>query len=181
MKSLSLLLCAVVLSGCSAVYTTKPIGEKPVNLTREVDDWEGLWCNSEGDSFKIKVGDPANGILQVAGIEETNNEFELKKYTICLRESGTWTFANCRNEDEKEREIYVWAKISRDKRQIIFWAPDTDKFKELVNKKQLPGKIEKENVVLGELDSKQMEFITSGSNGVLLNWEKPMVLTKVSK
>ncbi|MEI8340097.1 MAG: hypothetical protein WCH43_01005 [Verrucomicrobiota bacterium] len=181
MKYLPALLIAIVLSGCSAVYTTKPVGENPKNLTHEVPEWEGVWCNAEGDTFKVNVADPAKGLLQVAGIEEKGNTFELKKYTIHLRESGNWCFASCRNEDVKDRDLYVWARISRDGRQIIFWAPDTDKFKQLVTKGQLPGKIEKDEVVLGELDPKQMELITSGSNGVLLQWEKPMILTKVSK
>ena len=180
-KCIPLLLLALGLSACSAVYITKPIGDKPKNLTHEVDEWEGAWCNCSGDVFKVKVEDPAKGILEVACIEDNNKEFEFKKYTVYLRESGKWCFASFRAEDKKE-ELYAWARITMDGRQVVFWAPDSDKFTELVNAKKLPGKVDDKNgVILGELDPANMELITSGSSGVLLQWEKPMVLMKVSK
>jgi len=181
MKYLTPLLLALTLCGCAPVYTSKPIGEKPKNLIHEVAEWEGTWINSKGDAYQVKVKDPANGVLQAAGIEEKENKLELKEYTIHLRESGKWCFASSRVDEVKDKELYSWARISKEDRQVIFWAPDVNKFKELVKKGQLPGKLEENAVLLGELGPKHMELITSGSNGVLLDWENPTVFTKMSK
>lgn len=181
------LLFAVIFSGCSVVYTPKPIGEKPKNLTQEIAEWEGDWSNPEGDTFKIKVADPEKGILQVAGIETKDKGFELKKLTVYLRESGGWSFASVKNDeiegggDARAKDLYVWARISRDGRQLIYWQPSGEKFTELVKNGLLPGKIEDKSVLLGELETKHMEAITSGSNGVLFDWETPTVLRKISK
>jgi hypothetical protein len=81
-----------------------------------------------------------------------------------------------------EKELYAWARISKDGRQAIIWSPDADKFKELVSKGRLPGKVDKDNnVLLDELQPKDMELINSGSSGVLLEWENPWVLRKISQ
>ncbi len=181
MKHLFFFISAVLLCGCSGVYTIKPVGEKPKDLTHEVADWEGVWFNGDGDTFKVKVDDPVRGVLQLASIEQKNNELRLKTYTIYLRDSGDWCFASFKDEDTTGKTLYNWGRIARNGRQIICWAPDKDKFKALVSSGKLPGKIDKEDVTLGDLDSRRMELITSGSNGVLFRWDDPMVLTKLSK
>ncbi len=182
---------ALTLCGCAPVYTSKPIGEKPKNLIHEVAEWEGTWINSKGEAFQVKVKDPANGVLQTVGIEEKENKPTLKEYKIHLRESGKWCFASIKldeftgekitDEKFKDKEFYFWARISKEDRQVIFWAPDADKFKELVKNGNLPGKIEGNETYLGDLEPKHMELITSSSNGVLLDWENPAVFTKMSK
>ena len=186
MKYLTPLLLALTLCGCAPVYTSKPMGEKPKNLIHEVAEWEGTWINGKGEAVQVKVKDPANGILQAACIEEKENKLALKEYTIHLRESGKWCFASFRmdeftGENGKEKELYFWARIATNERQVIFWSPDADKFKELVKKGQLPGKVNENETYLGALEPKHMELITSSSNGVLLDWENPAVFTKMSK
>ena len=72
----------LVITGCNAVYTSHPIGEKPVKL--EVEDWEGTWLSADG-FLVAKVTDSEMGILQVGFIGENKKGLEYETHDVYIR------------------------------------------------------------------------------------------------
>jgi hypothetical protein len=56
--------------------------------------------------------------------------------------------------------------------------PDPEKFKTLVEEGKLPGRIKKDSIVLGGLNSEQLKLITSGRTGVLFEWDEPVIFMR---
>ena len=79
-------------------------------------------------------------------------------------------------ECEDVAPSYLWARIEHGDDAIIAWAPDSVVFARLVEAGLLPGAVEEGNVVLGALKPEHYRIITTGSHGVVLDWEQPMVL-----
>jgi len=171
--------CLILLAACSSVYSTNPVGEKPVQL--DSGQWDGNWLGADG-VMTIRVKDAEQGILQVAWIED----MELLQYQVQLLESGDWVFFNLREEDDDDG--YFWGRIKNDGDSIILWDPDIKKFRALVTKGVLPGEVKKtgknmeffSDVILGELTPAHLQVITSGDQGVLFNWDEPLLLIKLN-
>ena len=58
--ALAILAVAALLSGCSAVYSPEPMGDKAVELDAS---WSGTWLSDDA-MVNTKVLDAANGVLQ---------------------------------------------------------------------------------------------------------------------
>ncbi len=183
MKQISVLtfaLSLLVLTGCTAVYSVNPVGEKPHAI--EADDWDGTWRGG-GDAVSIKVIDAEKGILQMAWIE--NMEFNL--FQAHLLESNDWVFVNFK--EKVDDDGYLFARIKKSGNTITMWDPDVDKIRALVTDGTLPGTIKGSsngvesngNVVLGKLSAEHLKIITSGDRGILLDWENPIFLRRLSE
>lgn len=167
-----------LLTACSSVYSINPVGEKPVHL--ELDEWNGNWLGANG-VMTIRVKDAEHGILQVAWIED----MELLQYQVQLLESGDWVFFNLREEEDDDG--YFWGRVKKDSNSIILWDPEISKFRTLVEAGTLPGEVKKSgkdneydsDVILGELTVEHLQIITSEKNGVLFDWDDPLVLIKL--
>jgi hypothetical protein len=59
-----------------------------------------------------------------------------------VRTGGKWTFASMESPDTTNT-VYAWGKIANEGGTILWWMPDPDKFKPLVETGALPGTIEK--------------------------------------
>jgi len=185
-------LCACLLllaaCGCTAVYTTEPVGEQPLDITRHKDWWEGAWaCDGEGppgspvqivtfDTLCVRVVDSTNGLLQLAWVQRGSLEY--KKADVWLRQAGDCTFATLRTGEETNR--CLWAQIGVCDKAVLVWAPDGHKISGLVNSGQLPG-CATNGVSLGHLGSNEFARLTSPTNDVLFYWQHPFVFHKVSK
>lgn len=176
MKIFLLLTFTVLLAGCSAVYTATPIGDTPLNIEESKDEWSGKWGNSE--AITATVIDGSNGVLRIGWIEEKHGELKLETALVYLRSAGNWTFANLLSETDTNETRYVWGRIKKEDGGVVIWTPDVDKFTKLVQDGTLPGTTGKYEVVLGELSSNHLAVITSETNGVLFDWDEPMVLIK---
>jgi len=133
------------------------------------------------DSTVIKVVDSEKGFLRFASIKKSDGTLELEEIEVFLRSSGDWIFLNMKDKDNPEISQYLWGRIANKGKQIILWLPDYEKFKALIEEGKFPGEIQDDNIVLGELDPKHYELITSESIGVPFHWDDPMVLNKITK
>ena len=167
-------LLVLAFTGCSPVYVPTPLGEEPACLKAE--EWDGTWQSTEG-SVVMKVTDSEKGLLRIT--EDTGN-LEFESLDVLLRTSGDWMFGSVKDEESKDVVRYLWARVKRDEGQVILWLPDTEKFKGLVSNGTLPGKVEGDEVHLGELSAAHLAILTSSSQGVLLNWENPLVLIRMA-
>lgn len=182
------MLVCTLLAGCSAIYSPVPVGEHPVVLSAE--DWNGTWLADESIAL-IEVTDADNGKLKVAFVED----MEMEVMEFIVRSSGEWMFSSMLDEEDTEDELskdknvdgqprYLWGRIELDGNKILLWEPDIPRFKTLIEAGKIPGKIEESegfgggNIYLGELTREHYKIITSGSEGVLVDWENPVILIR---
>lgn len=171
----------ILLCGCNAVYSSRPVGDKPTDIQSHQDQWEGTWMAPDGGAMTVKVLDGSNGILKVGWIQEDKGELKIQTADVYLRDGGGWTFASVKPQEEAGQNGYVWARIEMKERIVILWAPDGMKFKTLVEDGKIPGSVEGSDVVLGNLESNHLDLITAETNGVLFDWDEPLVMIKSGK
>jgi hypothetical protein len=181
-----LILSCSVLGACSTVSSPVPLGSEPAALDPAA--WEGAWSNPDG-TLEITVTDATNGLARMI-FEEDGEKQELN---LVVRQSGEWIFANVTEEDfddsqgldgegdgdSESGESYLWVRVKLKSGAIIAWDPDAEAFAELVSAGVLPGSVNEGDVVLGALSPEHYEIITSGSHGVLMNWDEPAILYRV--
>ncbi len=180
-KKLAPLFCFIVLfCGCSVVMSQRPVGDKPVVLDKA--GWDGVWMTPQGAPVMMKVKDGEKGVLKIAWIED-DKDMTYKSYDVILLSSGRWQFANILDEENKGAKPrgYLFAKIKKEKDNIIIWLPSAEKFSDLVKKRILPGEAAKETVILGELGPQHMKTIMSEEKGVLFDWENPFIFIKTTE
>ena len=166
----SLLLAA---TGCNPVFIKRPVGPKPARIVTA--EWEGNWIGPDG-GVAIKVVDADPAILKVVWHEDEAGKRTMKTALVELRESGDWFIANTRAEDEGSG--YLWARVKKEKRQILIWEPDNKAFTKLVNDGVVPGRIDQKNVILEELTAEKLSALQSGDYGVPFKWGEPVVLMR---
>ena len=175
-------------SACSVVTVTEPIGEEPVQLKPE--QWEGLWKlyyysfdNDEEEAFVvIEVSDSEKGVLKVTHIGRKPESFQ-----VYLRESNGWMFGSYRDPEKPDDKDMFWGRFKKNGDRIVIWIPNYDRFSDLVKNGLLPGhpntgeQPDNDNyLVLSGVRPEQMDLITSGSKGVLFEWEFPFFMVRVS-
>lgn len=194
-SNLALLCSAVVLTACETVTSPVPVGEQPAQI--EAGKWEGRWANAEG-YLDVTVVDAKNGLVHI----DYTDEGECESMSLELRSSGEWLFFNVTEEDFEKSEglasspcspvhtessvdgeddpgkprSFLWGRVLNKDDSIVAWAPAPEVFVRLVQEGHLPGTVNDGNVVLGPLKPNHYQIITSGSHGVVLDWEQPMVL-----
>jgi hypothetical protein len=166
--------------GCCAVYSPAPVGDKPTNIESVRAEWEGTWMHANG-AMIVKVVDGSNGVLKVGWIEDEQGDLKHETASVFLRDGGGWTFASIKPQGETNETRYIWGRIAKKERQAILWGPNVKKFIDLVRDGRIPGKVDGNDVVLGSLASNHLDLITSETNGVLFDWDEPLVLIKSGK
>jgi len=165
---------ALLLNACSNVYVPAPIGERPLDIEPEKQEWAGNWFHRDG-AITVQVVDGPKGVLRLGWIEEVNDKLELKLMEVFLRDSGGWTYASVRDPDAKGEELYVWARLEKLKGSVTLWFPNARSFRDLVNAGKLPGTVKGNNVHLGELQASHLDALRTGQLGVPFEWESPAV------
>ncbi|MBU1694052.1 MAG: hypothetical protein KKC51_08825 [Verrucomicrobia bacterium] len=175
MKQILAASMALLLCGCSAVYSPHPVGTTPANI--QPYEWEGTWLHSDG-TFTVKVLDGSNGVLKIGWVGTEPHDLKYESTKIFLREGGGWTFASLEIADASNSTRYIWGKIAKNKNQVVVWGPDLAAFKTVVENDEIPGVVEGGDVHLGELTQQHIEFITAETNG-LLQWDEPIAFIKL--
>lgn len=175
---LCLLSLLLTLTGCQAVYAPAPVGDTPVRL--EPTDWDGTWMTPDF-AVQMVVTDAENGRMTLAWLEESDGAFKQKTIALQIRswlatdeDAAEWEFASFPDENDPSR--YLWGKVRRGDKQITFWGPHIERFRQAVKSGKLPGQVIEKNVILGELTAEHMKLITSQNEGLYFNWEEPLVL-----
>ena len=142
MKWIISVVALATLCGCSSVVSTRPFGLAPLDLTGEVDKWTGTWRAPMGPCA-ITVADATNGILAVTSTKPTGWwRWSNETMNVFLRTAGNWTYASI-DCSEGTNACYLWGKVANADSAILWWSPDPDKFKPLVEAGALPGTIKK--------------------------------------
>lgn len=181
MRTILLIAMLAGACGCTGVYSRRPVGDKPKNLEAELKEWNGSWVLN-GSAIRVQVADPANGRLNVGWIEDDKNGLKYKSTEISLLTADKWTFANMQDANAKKDALFIWGRIQRNKRVALVWLPETAKFKRLIQQGILPGVAPTNNdpAIIEQLSADTLKLITSEQEGVLFDWETPLVFFKIS-
>ena len=126
----------------------------------------------------MRVVDAEQGRLLAAWIEESGDGLKLETWQVQIRASGSWSFANVKDDNEGEQR-YLFTRIKNDDGQILFWLPDSDAFTAAVKAGHLPGEIFESGVRLSALGSSHLEVLKSANGPNLFEWDQPLVLLRV--
>jgi hypothetical protein len=162
------------MAACTEVNSIFPVGENSASLRPE--DWNGKWVAvpSNDESAKIEVLPGRQGVLKVTGFSQGKEDKPLEAL-LRVTDKG-WIFANVARDDNT---VYFWALIRNDDGRMIYvWIPNFAKARELVEAGTLPGEVRGDSVSLDMLRPEHLKIITE-EQGVLFDWDQPLVLKKV--
>lgn len=138
MRWILMAILAATLCGCSTVVSTRPLGEAPLDLTGQTGKWVGTWRSPMGPC-KITVVDPTNGVLAMTSTKPQGWwQWSNETWCVYLRTAGDWIYASV-DQSEGTNACYLWGKVANEEGLILWWAPDPEKFKPLVESGALPG------------------------------------------
>ena len=142
MKWILMPLLIASLCGCSGVVATRPVGNAPLDLTEQVEKWTGTWRAPMGPCA-ITVADATTGVLTVTSTKPVGWwRWSNETMNVYLRTAGEWNYASI-DFSEGTNARYLWGKVANADNAILWWSPDPDKFKPLVEGGALPGTIGK--------------------------------------
>jgi hypothetical protein len=174
MRLAPLLLLTMVCSGCSAVVSTEPLGQRiPINAK----DWEGVWTayapKDEDGRWNVQVIDADSGELRISDDED--------ECTAFVGASGGWTIVSIGHcSKDPASADYLWGVVAFDDDVMTVWVPDPHKVGDLVDAGRLPGERDGDDVRLYPLTDADYELMTSEQYGVLLNWKHPLLVRRVN-
>jgi hypothetical protein len=184
-------LAALVLVGCEAVYSPRPLGDTPVAL--DPAEWQGIWLGPDM-VITTTVLDGEAGRLQTAWIERGPGGAKLEVVEGSIRATGDWAFANTLDEKEDAEAPpveaegtaadvdtgprYTWLRLQKGENQLTAWSPNVEQFKVFVGDGRLPGRVTDDGVELAELTPAQLALINDPASG-LLDWSNPAVFVRI--
>lgn len=135
-------LLAATLCGCSSVVSTRPVGQAPLDLTGQADKWVGTWRSPMGPCM-LTIVDATNGVLAMTSTKPQGWwRWSNETMRVYLRTACDWIYASV-DYTEGTNACYLWGKVANEEGLILWWAPDPEKFKPLVESGALPGTIKK--------------------------------------
>ena len=118
------------------------MGEASLDLTGQTDKWAGTWRSPMGPCM-LTIVDATNGVLAMTSTKPQGWwRWSNETMNVYLRSAGEWTYASI-DCSEGTNACYLWGKVANADSAILWWAPDPDKFKPLVESGALPGTIGK--------------------------------------
>lgn len=142
MKRIFSALLLASLCGCSTVVSTRPVGQAPLDLTGQAGKWVGTWRSPMGPCM-LTIVDATNGVLAMTSTKPQGWwRWSNETMSVYLRTAGDWIYASV-DYTEGTNACYLWGKVANEEGLILWWAPDPDKFKPLVESGALPGTIGK--------------------------------------
>ena len=189
-----LLLMALAGSGCAYVTSSEPVGQQPVRL--EAGELSGAWA-ARNTVVTFEPLDIEQGRYRMQWSENGQR----KSLELLLRAGppGTagaapaWQFWNARVADFEATEgstpgndaggahpdHYYWGRYRLDGNELVAWGPSAERLAPLVADGTLPGELDGDDVRLAPLGPDQLEVLSSGSRGVLMDWEYPVMLYRI--
>lgn len=176
--TLFIFVAGIMLSGCKAVYTESPIGEKTADLTNH--DLDGVWIAGDGSdsgALTFKVLDKEAGTMMVAWIELTDDEFELVKFKGFMRKQGDWLVGHIVDEENPKIMEWLIVKLSSDK--IEAYIPSASDFRELIKSGIVEGKeLKGGSVQIPGLPAEVFDKLVKDRELNAFVWDDPLILVR---
>ena len=183
MKYLAHSSCAifiVFLCCCHTVTSPTSFGLKPVKLDESY--FNGSWVRDDSvDRFDVVVLDKEKSEIQITFDEGgASGPPKMRTVKAQILNGRKWRYASIPCADDgSEKNGYFFVCIHSTPTRTLIWMPDLPMFKSLVANGIIPGKVEKEDVILGEITPETIDMVESGRLGMLFDWQNPYVLKKI--
>jgi hypothetical protein len=165
----------VLMAGCaSVVFSEQPLGERIAVFKPE--EWNGIWVGNDGSFDRILITDAQNGMLAWGFKEKLCDPAPATKPDQ-FRQSGSWYFLAARNSQVDAR-YQISAAFFRDRNALSLYSIDTARVREMVKQGRVPGYLDGEHVVLGQLEPTHYELLLSEKEPAFA-WKPTFVLTKL--
>jgi hypothetical protein len=167
---------SLLATGCSPLYSTKPIGQKPVQLETNLN---GAWL--AGDTIvHTLVTDGKAGKARAAFVEQDQGRFKLVQFDVEVRQSGEQTFVSLLDPDEAggNRHYEVLRMAMRDD-QLLLWRPKLEGLKKAIAEKKLVGRLTNDVVWIEADHEKAAAFLASSEGKALFDHEDPVILVRL--
>ncbi|BDS06145.1 hypothetical protein NT6N_11850 [Oceaniferula spumae] len=188
-----LILLLPILAACSNVRSKQPVGKNPVNLSVQADQiaWQSIagdWVNADGEVTQVKIVDGKKGLVHFQGAGEDD-----QPQPVTFRQTGDTFFLNFTDQEGVGEYHWMMLKANNEMTELIFWDPDTEKFRELIAEKKIKGvndPLEKRNeqgqlvkhytpgALIDDPTGSWVTDMIAGKFGVLVDWKNPTVLRK---
>ncbi|HQR72454.1 MAG TPA: hypothetical protein PLE54_17750 [Burkholderiaceae bacterium] len=152
LRIFAVLVASAMLAGaaCMPVHADRPVGDSPVDLSKNALAWDGIWClwprdeNKKGEDicWTARVLDAATGLLSLNRNSDRDGAPEL--VTLHVRAvPGIEGLYFLSEEDTILRGTYLWAIGRPYGTALLVWFTDArrDQFEELVREGQLTGRV----------------------------------------
>ena len=147
----AILACAIALSGCDTVSSTRPLG-LPV-----WSEMQGIW-EVEGDIFEVRL--LPDGSMSVASInwDKGERQFTLGKLELVISVDEGATYANIRDPDAPEgteqysfyRVLFLGTSTAGAGPDVLLISPNEDLFAEAITEGRLSGKDTEFGIVIDD-------------------------------
>lgn len=167
----------VLLAGCMSVdrvYSERPLGERVASFKPE--EWDGIWVASDGSFDRILITDAQNGTLAWGFKDKLCDPAPASKPDQ-FRQWGSWYFLAPRSIPENGR-YELGAAFFRNQNALSLYGISREKVRELIRKGDVPGYLDGDEPVLGELASNHYAILLSQEQPAFA-WKPTLVLTKL--
>jgi len=172
-------LAMLMIASCSSVSMNKPL---PNNTTEEErEGFEGVWSTKEG---QCSVKFDSKGLGHVAGLkwDAEKEVFKAEDSVFILTQLDSEFYLSA-YQSEGAKGTLVLAKCALVEGDLLIWAPDVGRFKELVKQGELVGEIShndhSSDVLVKSTPQELAEILKKSKN--LFHYKAPNIFTNISK
>jgi hypothetical protein len=140
----------LLIAGCAfeGIYSEHPLGEELAVF--KPAEWDGVWVPSSGGFRRWFVTDAEKGIMIASNRGILRCDIPTEK-PVRLRQFGSWYFTR-EKEGPDASGLYetesAWFRLGD---ALVTYRVDVPRVRDLVEKGVLPGRLEKNRVILGAL------------------------------
>ena len=154
-----LVLCAIVLTGCSSVTVRQPLGEKLP--AAELKQLEGSWLHPDGAVMEVHALTDGQLAYAVTAWDEKEQQFKMESGRMAVTRAGALTFVAIPNE-AGDRYMLALCKLEGNNTASIYY-PASDVFAKAVVDRHLEGSLKQreqdKTVNIDAPPEKVLEFI----------------------
>ncbi len=186
-------LAFLLLTGCGAVFTQKPLPQATLTAEQKAR-FEGVWAGGSGGGAVVALAFGCDGVVRLAGIDWRKNDFQLQRFEMTIAqgkqaadESGYFSVrpvpqpGSARDQKKEEWPGYVLVRYAfPSKTELLLWTTNPDPFVAAIKAGRLKGNTKKDGIQLTGSPQELLDFLGDPANTALFDYEKPIVLRKVS-
>ncbi len=194
MKHIWIFSLAVLLAGCGAVCTPKPLAHSTLG-TEEQARFEGVWAGADGKGPVFAMAFGCGGVAHLAGLDWRKDDFQLQRFELTIVhgkqqavDKGGYLSVrlvsegvSIRDPDEKPWPGYMLVRYKFvSNTDLLLWAPNMNLFAKAIKAGRLQGKTSKDEVELTGPQQALLDFLDDPANADLFDYQNPVLLHKVN-
>jgi len=149
----------VLLGGC--IVSEEPLGEEVAVLKPE--EWKGVWLvsgnNAQNDELiRVSVVDAGKGLLAVYK-DAASCDPSTEPFPLHVRQSGAWLFFH---SADVQNFYNAGSAALRAGNKLLAYAISKSRVEELVGQGSLPGRLERDRVILGPMTHEHYDVLLRG-------------------